>query len=212
MRIVLIYEQPMSSLMQEYLALCRQLAKVQERCSAIMAEQAARTERLEREALRLRAQLVRQTTEQAWAREDAAVPAGLPRRKAMARHIADLVEQVRRLTRERTRWRMGLARPEPAAEPEPGPGMYGEPLRPLAAVAADSVVQQVVAQAAAQWVFCQTGCLSHDDYWRVQDHCRRTGQACLLVDAPQAAHLDGPQHSPPPPAPVRVQRTPPAGT
>lgn len=38
----------MTSLIHEYLALCRQLAKVQERCSAVMAEQAARTEGLER--------------------------------------------------------------------------------------------------------------------------------------------------------------------
>ena len=36
--------------------------------------------------------------------------------------------------------------------------------------------------AAADWVICQTGCISHDDYWRVQDHCRRTGKPCILVD------------------------------
>jgi hypothetical protein len=212
MRIVLIYEFPMSSLMQEYVALCRQLAKVQERCSAVMAEQAARTERLEREVLWLRARLVRQTTEQAWAREDAAVPEGLPRRKAMARHIADLVEQVRRLTRERTRRRMGLAKPRPAGESAAQRTAQGERLQPPATVAADTAVEQAVAQATAEWVLCRTGCLSHDAYWRVQDHCRRTGQTCLLVEAPQAAHLDGPQPSPQPLVPVRVQRMPPPGT
>jgi hypothetical protein len=31
-------------------------------------------------------------------------------------------------------------------------------------------------------VICQTGCISHDEYWRVQDHCRRTGKPCILVD------------------------------
>ena len=36
--------------------------------------------------------------------------------------------------------------------------------------------------AAADLVICQTGCISHDDYWRVQDHCRRTGKPCILVD------------------------------
>ncbi|MDH4447368.1 MAG: DUF2325 domain-containing protein [Acidovorax sp.] len=34
----------------------------------------------------------------------------------------------------------------------------------------------------ADWVICQTGCLSHDAYWRVEDHCRRTGKTCVLVD------------------------------
>jgi hypothetical protein len=34
---------------------------------------------------------------------------------------------------------------------------------------------------AADMVICQTGCLSHDAYWRVQDHCRRTGKPCVMV-------------------------------
>lgn len=38
---------------------------------------------------------------------------------------------------------------------------------------------------AADLVICQTGCLGHDAYWRVQDHCRRTGKTCVLVDLPQ---------------------------
>ena len=39
---------------------------------------------------------------------------------------------------------------------------------------------------AADLVICQTGCISHDAYWRVQDHCKRTGKQCVLVDQPQA--------------------------
>jgi len=183
----------MTSLMQEYLALCRQLAKVQERCSAALAEQTARAERLERENLRLRARLVRQVTQQAWALEDAAVPPGLPRRKEMARRIAELIEQVRRLTRERMRWHMGVA--------APGQGAASVSL-PTAQQAAD----QAVAQAAAEWVICQTGCISHDAYWRVQDHCRRTGRACLLVESPQAASLGGQGVALPAVVEVRVQR------
>ena len=35
---------------------------------------------------------------------------------------------------------------------------------------------------AADWVICQTGCVSHDAYWRVEDHCKRTGKQCVLVD------------------------------
>ncbi|KAF1048695.1 DUF2325 domain-containing protein [Xylophilus sp.] len=37
---------------------------------------------------------------------------------------------------------------------------------------------------AADLVICQTGCLSHGAYWRVQDHCRRTGKQCVLLDQP----------------------------
>ena len=40
---------------------------------------------------------------------------------------------------------------------------------------------------AADWVICQTGCISHDQYWRVQDHCRRTGKTCILMDQPLVA-------------------------
>jgi hypothetical protein len=39
---------------------------------------------------------------------------------------------------------------------------------------------------AADLVICQTGCLSHGAYWRVQDHCRRTGKTCVLVEQPDA--------------------------
>jgi hypothetical protein len=39
---------------------------------------------------------------------------------------------------------------------------------------------------AADLVICQTGCVSHDAYWRVQDHCKRTGKKCVLVDQPTA--------------------------
>ncbi|MNV65802.1 hypothetical protein D3C71_1585210 [compost metagenome] len=49
----------------------------------------------------------------------------------------------------------------------------------------------VASFAAADLVICQTGCLSHGDYWRVQDHCRRTGQTCVLVEQSAAAHISG---------------------
>jgi CheY-like chemotaxis protein len=42
---------------------------------------------------------------------------------------------------------------------------------------------------AADLVICQTGCVGHNAYWRVQDHCRRTGKPCVLVDQPQVIHF-----------------------
>ncbi|MDO4637124.1 MAG: DUF2325 domain-containing protein [Lautropia sp.] len=41
----------------------------------------------------------------------------------------------------------------------------------------------------ADLVICQTGCLSHQDYWRVQDHCRRHNKPCVLVAQPEALRI-----------------------
>ncbi len=43
--------------------------------------------------------------------------------------------------------------------------------------------------AAADLVICQTGCISHDAYWRVKDHCKRTGKRCVFVETPSTAGL-----------------------
>ena len=43
---------------------------------------------------------------------------------------------------------------------------------------------------AADLVICQTGCISHNAYWRVKDYCRRTGKRCVFVDKPSAAGLE----------------------
>lgn len=41
--------------------------------------------------------------------------------------------------------------------------------------------------AAADLVICQTGCLSHNAYWLVKDHCKRTGKRCVYMDQPSVA-------------------------
>ena len=43
--------------------------------------------------------------------------------------------------------------------------------------------------AAADLVICQAGCISHDAYWRVKDHCKRTGKRCVFVETPSATGL-----------------------
>jgi len=50
-----------------------------------------------------------------------------------------------------------------------------------------SAAQLEASLAAADLVICQTGCISHDAYWRVKDHCKRTGKRCVFVDNPSAA-------------------------
>jgi hypothetical protein len=43
--------------------------------------------------------------------------------------------------------------------------------------------------AAADLVICQTGCISHGAYWRVKEHCKRTGKRCVFVEKPSASSL-----------------------
>ena len=188
----------MHTLPQEFLALCRQLGEAQTRCSEVVATQAAELERLQREVLRLRAAVIVRDTrlEQAHAAlQDAreAQPPGLPRRKEMARHIRMLAERVVSLSRECLRWRLQAAVQEvsePAAPPQDQaavPATHPMPMHQPPHALDESL-------AAADLVICQTGCISHDDYWRVQDHCRRTGKPCILVDQaalPSAAQSPG---------------------
>jgi hypothetical protein len=42
---------------------------------------------------------------------------------------------------------------------------------------------------AADLVICQTGCVSHDAYWRVKEHCKRHGKRCVFIDNPGSASL-----------------------
>lgn len=40
--------------------------------------------------------------------------------------------------------------------------------------------------AAADLVICQTGCISHNAYWRVKEYCKRTGKRCVFVENPSS--------------------------
>lgn len=42
---------------------------------------------------------------------------------------------------------------------------------------------------AADLVICQAGCISHDAYWRVKDHCKRHNKRCVFVNNPGSASL-----------------------
>ena len=44
--------------------------------------------------------------------------------------------------------------------------------------------------AAADLVICQTGCISHDAYWRVKDHCKRHGKQCVFVETPSRSAFE----------------------
>jgi hypothetical protein len=44
--------------------------------------------------------------------------------------------------------------------------------------------------AAADLVICQTGCISHNAYWRVKDFCKRTGKQCVFIENPSVSSFD----------------------
>jgi len=44
--------------------------------------------------------------------------------------------------------------------------------------------------AAADLVICQTGCISHDAYWRVKDHCKRHNKRCVFVEVPSRSAFE----------------------
>jgi hypothetical protein len=43
---------------------------------------------------------------------------------------------------------------------------------------------------AADLVICQVGCISHNAYWRVKEHCKRHGKPCLFVETPSRSALE----------------------
>lgn len=194
----------MQSLPDEFLVLSRQLGRAQQRCSDVLAAQAAQVEALQADVVRLRAAVVVRDTRLALLHEElnqlrSAVPGGA-RRQAMACHIRALVERIATLSRECLRWRLAAERPHIPAQSAGAAAGGSAPAcaSGSSACAPTATTPGPVPQgadrgafdaclAAADLVICQTGCLGHDDYWRVQDHCRRTGKVCVLVDQSLAA-------------------------
>jgi len=170
-------------LLREHAALLRAYGDVQERCTAQLQAQAREIALLEAQSMQLRAELIKRDTALAWAREDRAaleqsIP-GLPKRVTLAGHVEALQGRVRELMDE-------LQQRD----------LQGTPAGRQDALAQAGELADLEADlAAADLVICQTGCMSHGAYWRVQDHCKRTGKACVLVENADALHI------------VRIQRT-----
>jgi len=171
-------------LAREHRALMRDYGQVQTRCSEQLRAQARDIERLDAQAMRLRAEVIRRETALAWADEDRAalqqaIP-GLPARITLARRVETLLASIEALMRERSRGE----RPPVAEADEAGAGADDE--TPARRDDPDALEDSL---RAADLVICQTGCLSHGAYWRVQGHCRRTGKACVLVEQPEALRI-----------------------
>jgi hypothetical protein len=164
---VLICEMLMATLSDEYVALCRSLGDAQRRCSDVLAEHAREMDQLRAEVRRLRDTLALRDTQLARARDALALWLGAQPGSANA----DTVELATRATDPLHSGFTAAPWGHPAADASP----------------LDAALDAHLA--AADLVICQTGCISHDHYWRVQDHCRRTGKTCLIVDGPLSAPL-----------------------
>ena len=160
--------------------------------------------------MRLRAAVIVRDTARAWqAQRHAGLDAarhGSPRRLVLADRAGVLIARVQELLRER--WHephrdspspVPLP-PQEAQETEHAQETRGDAATTLrVASTADPVALRVESAddlarledslVAADLVICQTGCLSHGAYWRVRDHCRRTGKTCVLVEEPDALRI-----------------------
>ncbi len=168
----------LDSLVLEHAAMARELAAAQERCRRLGADAARRAGDLEADRMRLRAQLIGRDSQIAdlraqLAAQEAATP-GLRERLELTHSVQQLTERNQDLQR-------ALARARDDAERRFLHHDGGDE---------DSSARLDDTLGAADLVVCQTGCISHGAYWRVKDHCKRTGTPCLFVETPSRSALE----------------------
>ena len=157
------------TLLHEHRVLLAQYGEVQRRCDRLLVGQRDRIAQLEAETVRLRAALIARDTALALAREHQALL-----------ELATVPLDVR----EKAVLCIGKDAPEARATRRVVERAGGQFLQYDSSEADDAAALEASLRA-ADLVICQTGCVSHDDYWRVQNHCKRTGKRCVLVDQPQ---------------------------
>jgi hypothetical protein len=137
--------------------------------------------------------------------------------EARERSLSDRMAQLRqRFARERQEAAAAVAQPMPAAPPPPVAPALGLADKTVLCVGGrsgnvpnyrdllekegarfmhhDGGLEQAsdlldTSLAAADLVICQTGCISHQAYWRVKDFCKRNGKRCVFVDNPSTSSL-----------------------
>ncbi len=146
---------------------------------------------------------------------EATIP-GLPTRITLARRVESLTEHLHSLMRERLgwQWRARPARLEShAVHPVIPADLWKKSVLCIGKNESSTTVAQLEVEKAggyflhhdgvdsedetaleasliaADLVICQTGCVSHNAYWRIQNHCKRTGKQCVLVNQPQAMYF-----------------------
>ncbi|HRH18815.1 MAG TPA: DUF2325 domain-containing protein [Aquabacterium sp.] len=193
-------------LLHENGVLGRELAKAQDRCTRVIAEKSLEVERLMTEVMALRASHVGKDSQMAFL-------------EAQNADLRQTLSRAMKLIDERDRGTLGMvpAAPEPVIEPPPeqpvtvylrhqtvlcvggrtgSVASYRDVIERVGGRFAhhDGGLQDAsgvldASLAAADLVICQTGCISHNAYWRVKDFCKRTGKRCVFVDNPSTSSL-----------------------
>ncbi len=191
-----------NDLFNEHGVLARELARLQERCTRVMAEKLAEIDALNAQLLRLRAVSIARQSQTAFLADD------------LARLEAQNAQLRQQLTEA---WALrGLG--DDADQPAPLAPQHGGAPRQKTILCVGGrnanmpsyreVIEKAGGQfahhdggledrqgalddvlAAADLVICQTGCISHNAYWRVKDFCKRTGKQCVFVENPSMSSL-----------------------
>lgn len=153
---------------REHHALLRQYGRVQTRCTELVVRQSGQIAALQATVMRLRGELVVRDTALAYLRQDMAtlredIP-GLPARMTLAKRVESLTRRVQDLMREHLR-------------------------RQVVEDVENTGAASVIGAAATDAAICNTACISHDDYWREQDQCRRIGEQCVLAEQPRTVQF-----------------------
>ena len=158
----------LDALLCEHRALLGAYGAAQARCSRLLQEQATQIAALNTQLMRLRASAIVRETARALALEDTGL-----RRDAVPAVLCVGTHGAHAAVAQRVVEMVGGHFLHHDGRDDGGSDGYDAAALEASLVAADLVI-------------CQTGCLSHGAYWRVQDHCRRTGKQCVLVAQPDA--------------------------
>lgn len=225
-----------NALAEENAVLGRELGKVQERITRVMAQKTADIDRLNGELVQVRAEAIAKDTRIAYLAQDLeALQASIPQledRQRLQKRVDQLTQRQQELEVHNADLRRKLATAERAAVERSGlewPVAEAAALQDVHPVVMHlhekvvlcvggrsgnisnyrDVVERVGGRfshhdggiedsasvldanlAAADLVICQTGCISHNAYWRVKDFCKRTGKRCVFVENPSASSLE----------------------
>jgi hypothetical protein len=226
-----------NALADENGVLVRELGKVQERVTRVMAEKTAEIVQLQTGLVQARAEAIAKDSQISFLTQDldtlrATVPQ-LEERQRLQQRLDLMVQRLEVADAQNAELRRKLAQAErttPTAERPEGviPIELLTPASPLQAVVhlkeklvlcvggrsgnvanyrdvvervggrfshhdgglEDSSIALDANLAAADLVICQTGCISHNAYWRVKDFCKRTGKRCVFVENPSTSSLE----------------------
>ena len=156
-------ETQMKALMKEHLALMECYAQAQRIATHAIHEHQCRVEWLERQMMLLRAKLIQRETALQWEREAHMRTAAVLQWKT---------RQHQKPSGDLSAWK--------AIPVEPHTHSVSLP---------EAVHAQPSPLTEADLVICQTACIGHGAYWQVEEHCRRTGTPCMLVERPGSVRI-----------------------